>query len=308
MRICSLLPSATEMLFALGLDDEIVAVSHECDFPGAALRKPKVTASLLDPEMLSSLEIDRIVASSLESSLPMYGIDADLLRELRPDLIVTQDLCLVCAVEGGAVRQVAAQLEPRPRVVSLQPSSVGDTLASIRLLAEAAGVPERGDLVVGDLEARAERLRSVTAKLERPSVLCLEWLDPAWIAGHWMPEVVEMAGGCDALAQRGVPSWRATWAEVAESRAEAVLVMPCGFDVERTMREVALLEKVPEFMGLPACSADRVFVVNGSAYFNRAGPRLIEGAEILAALLHPEAFPNAPDPIAARKLAQHSRV
>lgn len=302
MRVCSLLPSATEMLYTLGLGDQVVGVSHECDFPEAALGKPKVTLSLIDPKKLSSLEIDQTVATSLELGLPIYEIDSALLRTLRPDLIVTQDLCVVCAVEGSRVRQVAAYLDPAPRVLSLQPSSVTDVLDSIRVLAEAAGVPERAGPVIADLQSRADRLRKKSAKLRWPGVLCLEWLDPPWIAGHWMPEIVEMAGGVDVLGQSQAPSWRATWAEVAESKAEVVIVMPCGFDVERTLTEVGMLEAVPEFVGLPAYQKGNVFIMNGSAYFNRAGPRLIEGAEILAALLHPEAFSGSIDPGAARKL------
>ena len=302
MRICSLLPSATEIFFALELGDQVVAVSHECDFPDGAQSKPRVTASLMDAQKLSSLEIDQTVAGSLERGLPIYGIDAALLQELRPDLIVTQDLCTVCAVEGSQVRQLAAQLEPRPRVVSLGPSSVGDVLASIHLLGEAAGVPERAAALVEELEAQADRLREATSNLARPTVLCLEWLDPAWIAGHWMPEVVEMAGGRDVLGTGGEPSWRATWAEVAASGAEVAIVMPCGFDVDRTLREVGTLKRVPEFVGLPAYRANCVWVVDGSAYFNRAGPRLIEGAEMLAVLLHPEAFSGPADPAAAHRL------
>ncbi|MBI4212977.1 MAG: cobalamin-binding protein [Chloroflexi bacterium] len=308
IRICSLLPSATEMLFALGLGDQVVGVSHECDFPEDALSKRKITTTLLDPERLSSLEIDQTVTNSLERGLPIYAIDSALLREVRPDLIVTQDLCLVCAVEGSQVRRVASRLEPGPRVVSLQPNSVSDVLASIRLLAEAAGVPERAAALIADLETRTERLRSATAPLDRPGVLCLEWLDPPWIAGHWMPEVVELAGGRDALGQRRAPSWRTTWAELGESRPDVVIVMPCGFEVERTFSEIRILDSVPEFVGLPAYEADRVYIVNGSAYFNRAGPRLIEGAEILAALVHPEAFPQPVARVAARKLELRHRV
>jgi iron complex transport system substrate-binding protein len=251
---------------------------------------------------MTSFEVDAAVAAALERGEPLYAVDAHLLRELQPDVIVTQDLCLVCAVEGSQVRQIASRLDPPPQIVALEPHSLNDSLAAIRLLAEVCGVPNRADTVVADLEHRIDRLQATTADLEKPQVLCLEWLEPPWIAGHWMPEVVELAGGHDVLGERGAPSWRATWADVAASKAEAAIVMPCGFDVERTLQEVDILKRVPEFLGLPACSSGRVFVVNGSAYFNRAGPRLIEGAELLAALLHPERFPRV-NSSQAQKLA-----
>ena len=303
MRICSFVPSATEMLFALGLGDQVVGVSHECDYPPEVTAKPRVTTGLIDPERLSSAEIDTAVSEAVRAGSPLYEVDLDLLRRLQPDLIVTQDLCNVCAVEGNHVREATTLLDPRPRLVSLQPSSLREMVDGIWALAEAAGVASRAVGLANDLQNRIEALREKSARLDRPSTLCLEWLDPAWIAGHWMPEIVELAGGEQVLARAGTPSIRAPWADIAAAAPEVVIVMPCGFDVERTLQEVRGLDSIPQFRQLPAFRSGRVYVVDGSAYFNRAGPRLVEGAELLARLLHPDVFPGEVDPQAALQLA-----
>lgn len=302
MRICSLLPSATEILYALGLSDQVVAVSHECDYPSETAAKPRVTTSLLDPETLSSAEIDERVAQALNRGTLLYQVDMDLLRRLQPDALVTQDLCSVCAVEGGRVRQAAVLLDPPPRVISLEPNSIRDMLDSIRTLADLAGAAPRAQRLIESLQARAEAVRRATELLPRPSVLCLEWLDPAWIAGHWVPELVQMTGGRDALAAAGAPSRRATWTEIVEAAPDVVILMPCGFDVERTVQNASVLAAIPEVWRLAAFQSGRVYAVNGSAYYSRAGPRLIDGLELMGAMLHPETFPTSIAAEDARKL------
>jgi iron complex transport system substrate-binding protein len=284
------------MLFALGLGDQVVAVSHECDYPPEATRKPRATNGLVDPRLLSSAQIDEIVAQSVAEGHRLYHVDLDLLRELQPDLLITQDLCTVCAIDGGEVRLAAGQLEHPPRVLSLGTDSLTELFPSIRQLAEWAEASAAADALIDGLADRLEDVRARAAGLPRPSLVCLEWLDPAWIAGHWMPEVVEAAGGNDALGQAGLPSFRATWTEIANAAPEVLIVMPCGFGMERTLEEIDVLLTVPQVRQLPAFISGQVYVVDSSGFFSRAGPRLIDGLEMLASLLHPQAFP---DPVPA---------
>lgn len=302
MRICSLLPSATEILFALGLDDEVVAVSHECDYPSLATDKPIAATGLVDPRLLSSVQIEEAVAGALAEGRRLYHVELDLLRSLRPDLIITQELCVVCAIDENEVRLAADQLDPRPRVLSLAPNSLADLFSDIRTLAEAAGVPDRAAGLIEDLGARLRKVQATSASLPRPRVLCLEWLDPAWIAGHWMPEIVEAGGGLDVLATSGAPSRHASWVELVTAAPEVIIIMPCGFGVERTLSEIDLLLTVPQVRQLPAFASGHVFVVDGSSYYSRAGPRLIDGVELLARLIHPEAFPGSVPPHVAQQL------
>ncbi|MEA2638714.1 MAG: iron complex transport system substrate-binding protein [Chloroflexota bacterium] len=302
LRIASFLPSATEILFALGLGDHVVGVSHECDYPLAATTRPRVTTSIVDPAMMSSAEIDEAVSRALAEGRQTYRIDVDLLRRLQPDLIVTQDLCVVCAVGGTDVRRAAAQLSPEPRVLALTPGSLGDVIEDVQILADAAGAADQGDVLVAELKARLAVIQARTATLDRPRVLCLEWLDPAWIAGHWMPEVVELAGGVDVLAEAGEPSRRATWDEIAAAEPEVAIIMPCGFGVERALSEIAVLESIPQTARISAFREDRVFVVDSSSYYSRPSPRLVDGVELLAAMLHPDRFPQPLAPCDAVRL------
>ena len=291
MRICSLLPGATEILAALGLKDQLVAISHECDFPPDVTGLPRVTTSLVDPSRLSSAEIDAFVTQALQAGQPLYEIDGALLARLQPDLVVTQDLCVVCAVDGGQVRRAVATHSSTARVLSLRIESLTDLWAGITILAEATGTVEGGEALVAALQARLGSVQDTVAGAQRPRVLCLEWLEPPWIAGHWMPEAVALAGGQAILAAPNAPSRRASWDEIAEASPDVVVVMPCGFDVARTLQEIHVLADQPAFAKLPATSAGRVYVVDGSALFNRAGPRLVDGIELLARLFRggPEA-------------------
>lgn len=308
MRICSLLPSATEILFALGLGNEVVAVTHECDYPAQARTKPRVTTSVVDPSIMSSCDIDRLISRTLAGAGGTYHLDMEILRRAHPDLLVTQQLCAVCAVDGDEVRRAAALLDPPPRILSLEPSRLPDVLACIRVLGEETGVLKLAEHLASTLAARMEAVRAATAQADRPRVLCVEWLDPPWIAGHWMPEIVELAGGVDVLGAAGQPSRRATWAEMAQAAPEVVILMPCGFEVERTLAEVHVLRTIPEISRIHAFQTGQVYAVDGSSYYNRPGPRLADGVEILASILHPDLFPQPAPLHAARRLSLRKHV
>jgi len=287
-RICSLLPSATEIVCALGLSDRLVGVTHECDFPSAVRQKPKVTSSVIDSEGLSGAEIDQAVRDSLTEEATIYHLDRTMLDHLRPDLILTQELCDVCAVGTDLVKETVATLSSPPKVVSLEPRTVNEVLESILTVGRLTGTQQRGAELVQQLQKKLDRVRQAVRERPVVPVLTLEWVDPVFVGGHWVPEMVRMAGGRDVLGQAGQPSRQSTWREVADSRPEVVIAMPCGFGVERSAEELSRTALPAEWSGLPAVRADRVFVVDGSSYFNRPGPRLIEGVEILARLLHPD--------------------
>ncbi|HYU19449.1 MAG TPA: cobalamin-binding protein [Chloroflexota bacterium] len=291
MRIVSLIPSATEIVYALGLDDQLVGVTHECDFPPAARLKPKVTRGLLPDEDLTSREIDTRVAEQMAVSGGIYGLEVELVGELRPDLILTQGLCEVCAVPHGIVRQAVPTLPSKPHVYSLDPASLGDVLANVKTVGDAAGAQAQARAVISSLRDRIDAVTLKTAGVARiPRVFCLEWLDPPWTAGHWVPEMVGMAGGAEILGGIGQPSRRTSWEEIAARGPEVVVLMPCGFDLERTLRETDRTPWPAQWSGLPAVKSGQVYAVDGSAYFNRPGPRLVDGLELLASIIHPELF------------------
>ena len=289
MRICTLLPSATETAFALGLGDSVVAVSHECDFPAAAGEKPVVVRGSIDSDNSTSREIDDLVQQRLSGGEGLYGLDLELLRRINPDLIITQGLCDVCAVGYDDVMAAAGSLRPPARVLSLSPGSLGEVLSDIARVGNATGTPERAETLVDTLRERVERVAGgVPRDRPRPKVACLEWLDPLYAAGHWVPEMVELAGGVDVLAAKHEPSARVSMETLVEAAPEVMVLMPCGFDESRTRKEWEPLKDLPEWRGIPAVANGRVFAVDGSKYFNRPGPRLVDGLEILARLIHPE--------------------
>jgi iron complex transport system substrate-binding protein len=291
MRIVSLLPSATEIVCALGLEDRLVGVTHECDHPASVRRLPKVTRTLI-PTEAPSAEIDRLVRERLRTDGALYTLDLPALEALRPDLIVTQALCDVCAVAEEEVRAAACTLPGSPRVVNLEPGSLAEVLAAIRQVAEAAGVGREAEQVVAGLTARVEAVAARTEGLRhRPRVAHLEWLDPPFSSGHWGPELVRLAGGVEGLGEEGRPSRTLTWDEVVAWRPEVVFIACCGFGIERAMDDVPLLQSVPGWQDLPAVRADRVFLADGAQYFSRPGPRLVDSLEILAHALHPEVHP-----------------
>jgi iron complex transport system substrate-binding protein len=291
VRIASLVPSSTEMLFALGLGDDVVAVTHECDFPPEAASLPHLTRSVI-PEGLAAGEIDAAVREVRESGGHLYELDEPALAELKPDLIVTQAVCEVCAVSYDDVRAVAARLPGDPAVISLDPECLADVIADVPRLGGAAGVPDRGEGLRADLERRLEAVRVAVAGAERPRVLALEWLDPVFIGGHWIPEMIEIAGGIDAIGKAGAKSRTAEWDEVRAASADVVVAMPCGWDDSRAREEV-----LSHFDDVASLGADHIFAVDAAASFSRPGPRLIEGTELLAHLLHPDRV-EAPDDVA----------
>ena len=303
LRICSLLPSATEIVFALGLGERLVGVTHECDHPPEAARLPAVTASTLGHERRDSREIHRHIAGALHAGSSIYTLDQAQLERLDPDLILTQELCDVCAVSYREVERAVHRLEGRRTVLSLEPSTLGTILESVRQVARTAGAADRGAALADDLRARLDAVAAATADVAvGPRVLTLEWLDPPMAAGHWVPEMVRLAGGQDVLGREGQPSERVQWTSIAAAAPDVVVLMPCGFALERTIKEHARMPRPPEWAGLPAVQAGQVYAVDGSAYFNRPGPRIVTGVRILAEILHPGRFPRTTPPDAWRRL------
>lgn len=296
MRICSLLPSATEIVCALGLRDELVAVTHECDYPLDISSLPAVTSSVVDSNTLSSRGIDSAIRQALENLSTIYFLDRERLERLHPDLILTQELCQVCAVSFDRVRDAARTACPGAEVISLEPQSLSGIFESIDAVARRAGVAQRGQDVVDALQGRVDRVRTASQRIvQRPRVLALEWLDPLFIAGHWVPEMIDVAGCQDVLGLAGQPSREITWEEAARADPDTIILMPCGFDLERTVNEFETVPRPPEWSQLRAVQSQSVYAVNGSAYFNRPGPRIVDGIETLARIAHPELFgvPNA---------------
>jgi iron complex transport system substrate-binding protein len=294
VRIVSLLPSATEIVCGVGLGDQLVAVTHECDYPAFVRDLPKATRTLI-PKDAPSAEIDRLVRERLQGQTALYSLDLPTLEALRPDLIVTQALCDVCAVAEEEVQDAACRLPGRPQVVNLEPETLPQVLDAIRRVAQAAGMPAKGDETVRALEARVQAVAARSAAVRhRPRVALLEWLDPPFSCGHWNPELVRLAGGEEILGRAGQRSHTLRWDEVAAARPEVVFVACCGFDLERTLVDVGALRDVPGWRELPAVRAGPVYVADGSQYFSRPGPRLVDSLEILAHALHPELHPLPP--------------
>lgn len=289
MRICSFLPSGTEILYALGLGDAVVGVSHECDYPPDARHKPIVVRTVIDAERASSEEIDQAVRASLARRESLYQVDVEALRRARPDLIVTQELCDVCAVDATQVTAALRSLPCQPQTVSLHPHTLEESLEDIRRIGEATGRRDDADALWRSCRERLARLRDrLSGITHRPRVFCLEWLRPLMASGHWVPEMVELSGGRELLGRVGEVSRVVTADEVAAARPERLVLMPCGFSIERTRSELSLVTSQPWWETLPAVRDRQVYLVNGPAYFNRPGPRLIDGVELLAGLFHPE--------------------
>ena len=295
MRIVAMLPAATEIVYLLGLGDQLVGVSHECDHPPDARTRPRVTRSPFDPHRLPSADIDRLVSETMAQGRELYHVDAATLSELRPDLVLTQGLCEVCAV---SVRAVSASLPEGPRVLSLDAGSLAEVLADVERVASAAGGPERGVRAASKLSARLGALREQVRGLPPRRVACLEWLDPPFSVGHWVPEMVELAGGVELLSLPGAHSRWLEWAEVVDAAPDVLLLMPCGFGPERSREELHTLQRLLGWDALPAVQEGEVWAVDGNSYFSRPGPRLVDGVELLARLLHPRRF-GPPDPEAA---------
>jgi iron complex transport system substrate-binding protein len=288
MRIVSLVPHATELLFALGLGHDVVAVTHECDFPREVAELPHVTRDVL-PAGLGAAEIDAAVRERTEQGKAIYELDERRLIELEPDLIVTQELCLVCAVSYDDVVKVAERIPSTPQVISLDPKTLGEAMSDIRTIAQATGARDAALDLVTRQRKRIDDVRRAVLNADRVAVAAIEWLDPVFVAGHWTPQIVELAGGRDVLGFAGEHSEQSTWEMVAAAQPEVVVVMPCGYDAERARDEAGAYKAE-----LRSTGAKRVVAVDAASYYSRPGPRLIDGLELMAHVLHPDLVPQAP--------------
>ena len=295
MKILSLLPSATEIVFALGLGDQLEGVTYECDFPPEARSKPVVSDTALPQDRrLSAREIDDFVSTSMDRREPIYTLDKELIQRVQPDLILAQDLCRVCAVPSGQVEDALSELGCSSEVLSLDPQTIDDILEGILEVGRATRTEDLAGEIVAGLLKRMGRVRSRTAGLPSVRTLCLEWSDPPFVGGHWVPGMVELAGGTNLLNGPGEPSRKVSWIDVAAEGPEVVVFMPCGYYLEEAETEAQALFEVADFAQTPAARLGNVFAVDASSYFSRPGPRIVDGLEILAWAIHPEAFPEPP--------------
>ncbi len=290
-RILSLIPSSTEIVYALGFGDQLVGRSHECDYPAQVEQLPAVTAAKFNPDG-RSYEIDQRVKAILQESLSVYRIDADLVKTLAPDVIITQSQCEVCAVSLKDVQQMTYDwLDSSAEIVSLEPNHLSDVLADIERVATALGVPERGTDYVEKMQGRMDAIAAKTRSLrEKPTVACIEWIDPLMAAGNWVPQLVEMAGGLNQFGEAGKHSPWMTWDDLRANDPDVIVVLPCGYDIAKSLSEMPALTDRPDWTSLRAVQENQVYVTDGNQYFNRPGPRLAESLEILAEILHPTLF------------------
>jgi iron complex transport system substrate-binding protein len=308
-RIVSLLPSATEIVCALGLEDALVGVTHECDYPPTVVGKPVLTASRISHERMTSAEIDHAVRSQLDGHGSIYDLNEELLGELRPGLVITQELCEVCAVSYKTVRQAARSLDAGVRVVSLEPLTIKDILDNIRTVGELAGAEAAAKVVVGELAVRLDALAVLLTEVElRPRTLVLEWLEPPFAPGHWVPEQVALAGGDHAFGRAGEKSLTTTAEAILEYAPEVIVLAPCGYYKEDVLAALETASLPRGWHELPAVREGRVWAVDATSYFSRPGPRVVEGAEILSRLLHPEIFGEPEESQAVRVPAERMRA
>jgi iron complex transport system substrate-binding protein len=298
MRIVSLLPSATEILYALGAGDQVVGITHECDFPPEAAKKPALIRPRVDPTAAPA-EIDRQVSALVARGESIYAVDADLLASLAPDLIVTQDLCHVCAASPDDLATALTRFSRPPRVLTLTPHSLDDVWQDIIRAGEATNTRPRAEALAAELKASVQAVASTsTQPAVRPRVVCLEWLDPFYVGGHWVPEMVTIAGGEDVLGRAGQPSFKVSADDIAQSNTDVIVVMLCGYDAKRNAKEVQATKIPPSWDNLPAVRNHRIFAVDANSYFSRPGPRLADGVQLLALLLNPCQF-QSPVPAGA---------
>jgi iron complex transport system substrate-binding protein len=290
-RIVSFLPSATEMVCALGLGDRLVGVTHECDYPPEARGKPVVVRNALPVETMSQREIDVAITQRMRDGLSLYQVDEKLLQELAPDLILTQNLCQVCAPSGNEVSQLLKSLSRQPQILWLTPRSLAEIADNVRELGRATGRSQEAEDLISVGRARLEKIATVTRGLSsRPRVFCMEWLDPVYCSGHWMPEMVRIAGGVDELSREGTDSVRIPWDEVLKWSPEVLIVTPCGFNLDKVLEQARRLYDYSGWADLPAVQKGRIYAVDANSYFARPGPRVVEGTELLAHLIHPDLF------------------
>ena len=290
-QIVSFLPSATEMACALGLSDQLVGITHECDYPPEVRGKAIVVRKALPIETMSQLEIDIAVSERMRDGLSLYEVDEKLLQELAPDLILTQNLCQVCAPSGNEVSQALNLLPKKPQILWLTPNSLAEIFANLRELGEATGHSKKAEELIAGGWARLRKISAVTENLAvRPRVFCMEWFDPVYCSGHWVPEMVKIAGGLDSLSKAEADSVRIAWTDVVAWKPEVLILTPCGFDLAQTIEQSQQLFNYPDWSTLPAVRDGRVYAVDANSYFARPGPRVVDGTELLAHLIHPELF------------------
>ena len=279
------------MVYALGLGDALVGVTHECDYPPEARSKPAVIRPALPLETMTQREIDVAVSERMRAGLSLYEVDEKLLHELAPDLVLTQNLCQVCAPSGNEVSQVLSSLAKKPEILWLTPRSLAGIFENVRELGKATNQAQRAEQLVSSLQARLDRIAAMTSRLERrPRVFCMEWLDPVYASGHWFPEMVRIAGGVDSLGREGTDSVRIRWDEVLAWAPEVLIIAPCGYNLDKVLELTPRLREFPRWSELPAVQNGRVYAVDANSYFARPGPRVVEGTELLAHLIHPELF------------------
>jgi iron complex transport system substrate-binding protein len=309
MRICSLIPGATEVIAALGLADRLVGISHECDFPASVRHVPVMIEAIVGKDGASGAEIDRQVKELIASGQRLYRLNEDAFCRACPDLILTQDLCHVCSVTPDQLTHAIESLQHRPNVLTLSPTTLDDVIHDIERIAQTAGIPAKGQTLAQTLRRRVDHVRAETSRTSsRPRVVCLEWLDPLYVAGHWVPEMVELAGGCDVLGSRNAPSHETTWSAVEAARPDVILVMPCGYSVERTINELQRAGQTGDAWrrGCRQQTAN-LYVVDAASFFSRPGPRLVDGVELLTTILRPT--PDRPiDPAKAIKLERSTFI
>jgi iron complex transport system substrate-binding protein len=295
-RIVSFLPSATEIACALGLEDSLIGITHECDYPPHIKSKPIVVRNVLPIETMTQSQIDYAVADRMRQGLSLYQIDEELLRKLAPDLILTQNLCQVCAPSGNEVSQVLNALNPKPSVLWLTPRSINEIFENIRDLGAATNTEEAAAALIGDCKDRLNALKEKVAQASyRPRVFCMEWLDPVYASGHWVPELVKIAGGIDEIAKEQGEPVRVSWKQICDWDPEVLIIMPCGFNLSQIMKQVwsDFGNSEMDLRQLSAFRNQRIFAVDANSFFARPGPRVVEGAEILAHLIHPELFEDS---------------
>lgn len=306
MRVVSLLPSATEMVHFVGAGDTLVGVTHECDYPPGVDELPKLTSTPIDQNTMTSAEIDAAIGERLTDEGSVYALDVGLLEELEPDLIVTQGLCDVCAVSMELVEEAVSKMKNKPKIISLNPTALQEVLDDAITVGKALGREDAARTETARLKEKLARVEKTVSDLGRPTVGCIEWLDPPFSAGHWVPEMVRIAGGEEMFANVGERSGRLTWERVLETDPDALVLMPCGFDTERALQEAHSMAEIPGWSESSAVKNDRVWVVDANSYFSRPAPRLVRGVEILGQILHPESFLDSPGGAEAVRLS-HAR-
>lgn len=292
MRICSFLPAATEIICALGLEDSLCGVTYECDYPPSVRSKPVIVRPVVNTSEMSQRSINEFVSKRLRENLPLYEINTSLLNRIKPDVIILSNLCEVCSVTSNQLFGFISKLEGDPKIIHFSPKNLNEVIQGIIRIGEECGVGERAKGLAMKLMDRLTKIELITTKLHKRKVVCIEWFDPIYTSGHWIPEMVRIAGGYDILGKEGINSYAANWNDIVHLDPEIMILMPCGFDIRRAMRDIALLKELKGWNDISANKNGRIFVTNSSWYYSRPGPRLIDGLETMAKMIHPEVFGN----------------